>query len=461
MRLSGLEPRPGEAFGPYVVETRIAEGGMASLWRARHGAEPAPVALKTMLPHVARKPDCTRMFLREAMLGMRLRHPNLVPVHDVGVIGDRHFIEMAFVEGKNLRELLRSRPLPLPMTLAVFSGVFDGLAFLHDFPGEGTEGAGLVHRDISPENLLLGADGHVRLLDLGVASSDLGGGPSALQGKLHYMAPEVFEGAPPDATRDVYAAGVTLFEVLTGHRPYSGTTERALRAEVRAGRRPSATNFRPDLPPELDGLIDLALDPDPRRRPDAATLGGQVRSLLNRLDPRSPEAVAAAELAGWRHEEDRPRARPAPDLFAVPGRTAPPPDRGTDRGVPNQGPINQGPMNQGLTNQGHPGLDPLDPDERSIHDPGLSVFTLYERPRPARRTSTVWDLQRTGRFEPTHMSEPQMSPQARELFERGLMYRRRGDPRSALEAWEMAARIDPSSRVLATNVRRMREKLRR
>jgi serine/threonine-protein kinase len=425
---------PGSRLGPYIVEARLAEGGMATLWRARIDGEAHPVVLKTMLPHLARHPEIAAMFAREASLSARLAHPNIVPVHDLGILRGRPFIEMPLVEGPNLRQLLRAhlrarRPFPAKLALAACADASDALAYLHDFSSEDGEPEGLVHRDVSPENLLLGVDGRTRLLDFGVATSEVATWTRVgqLKGKLHYMAPETFKGVSSGAGRDVFALGVSLYELVAGRRPFRAKTEAELMYAISEGQYPRLSDLRRDIPGALVELVHRALSPKPEARGSALRFGDDARAVLAELGVDDPRGEAADLLATCDLAEGLTRAVDAGGEPSLPGET---------RSMPAAAESED---------------DIFTAHRRRASSAGGSPSALFA----ARRDPAAAPPAAAPRA-----ARP-MSLEASRHFERGLEYKRRGLLRETLGEWEMAAQLDPDSRLIRTNLRRIREKLRR
>src|SRR5580692_1485009 len=199
----------------YHVRSRIAHGGMATVYLATDTRLDREVALKVMHADLARDDDFVVRFIGEAKSVAKLSHPNIVGVYDQGADGQYLYLAMEYVPGRTLRELLRERGwLPWPEALAVMDPVLAGLAAAHQ--------AGIVHRDVKPENVLLTADGRVKVVDFGLARASAAVGNTragVIIGSVNYIAPEQVTGAPSDPRTDVYSAGIMLFEMLTGRQP--------------------------------------------------------------------------------------------------------------------------------------------------------------------------------------------------------------------------------------------------
>jgi eukaryotic-like serine/threonine-protein kinase len=279
--------------GHYELLAEFACGGMASVHFGRvvgPGGFAKTVAIKRLRPVYARDPEFVRMLLTEARLTGLLDHPNIVSTLDVVATEDDVFVVMEYVRGQSLSKIhgvLRSRSERTPpgIAAAIVSGVLHGLHAAHtavDAYGRHLE---IVHRDVSPQNILVGTDGVARIADFGVAQSS---SPSnvpadelAIFGKLAYMAPEVLRGRPATPRSDVYAMGIVLWETLTGERLYTGATQDDLRNAALTYSPPPPSRFTPDVPPSLDDVTLRALERDPTRRFESA--GEMARALETAL----------------------------------------------------------------------------------------------------------------------------------------------------------------------------------
>ncbi|HZS41314.1 MAG TPA: serine/threonine-protein kinase [Polyangia bacterium] len=293
----------GSLVGHYLVERRIGGGGMADVFAARRiGSGDVKrvmrrVALKRLRPEFNDDPAFVHMFLDEARIVARLSHPNIVTLHDVGQSRGELYLAMELVDGPTLSRLLkvsRARRRPIDPDVAAEIGVrlADALAYAHAAVGEDGRSLELIHRDVSPQNVLLTVDGHVKLADFGIARSALHTVHTAtgvLKGKLSYMAPEQIQGLAYGQQVDLYAVGVVLYELVTGARPFEGDSEQTMLRDIVAGelQRSRALERAPEA---LRQVIAAALDPDPGRRPAGA------RSLHAQLVPLRDEAQARAKL---------------------------------------------------------------------------------------------------------------------------------------------------------------------
>lgn len=301
---------PWPDYGPYSQITPLARGGMGELWLARqrgHGGLERRVVLKRALPGHAADPEFQDMFIREARIAASLDHPNVARVYDSGVTPQgRSFLAMEYVHGADLRELLRShrgRPLPLHHALTVGAALAAGLDYVHARDDLDGRHLGLVHRDVSPGNILLSYDGAIKITDFGVARADaesLATRSGAVKGKLAYMAPEQARGEDLDPRADLYALGVILFEMVIGHRPFGRTKDVALLYRLLEEDAPRAGVLRPDLPPALAETIDRLLARDKERRFDRAA---EVRDALEQLCASNGWVLSGPRLG--RYVEER------------------------------------------------------------------------------------------------------------------------------------------------------------
>lgn len=283
------EPLP-RRFGRYVLFERIGEGGMARLYLARQRSELGSGRLsvvKLILPIFATNDEFSRLLIEEAKLAAKLSHGNIVQVTDLGREGDSLYIAMEYVEGFDLSELLRrcsksKVPMPIEFSLLILQEALRALDHAHKKRGDDGKPLGIVHRDVSPSNVIVSFDGQVKLCDFGIARA-MGVGSElpeeAIQGKAGYMSPEAARGEAVDAKSDVFAAGVIAWELLAGRRLHKG----------QAGRPPSLEQARsaeiPELPrrghpneEELIAIVTKALAKDPKQRHQSA------REMLKRLE---------------------------------------------------------------------------------------------------------------------------------------------------------------------------------
>jgi serine/threonine protein kinase len=332
-----LAPREQLAAGSrYQLLARIAAGGMATVYigRLREAGAGGPlVAVKRAHPHLVRDPVFARMFLAEARLASRIHHPNVVQVRDVEQVEGELLLVMDYVEGGSLSDLLNptgeaSLPLDPAMAVRIVLDAAGGLDAAHDLADENGVHLGVVHRDVSPQNILVGTDGVARIADFGIAKPLLEGTSATvsmgLKGKFAYMAPEYVRHEGFDARSDVFALGVVAWEALTGKRLFRAANEIATLKLLlgMAPRRPS--DVRPGLPPALDDVVLRALDKLPEGRwptacsfavalQDAASKAGLVASHLevgSQVSARVGDALH--EQQSWLSRKDDATALEGP-----------------------------------------------------------------------------------------------------------------------------------------------------
>ena len=260
--------------GRYAVTARIAHGGMATVYRATDTRLDREVALKVMHVELARDEDFVRRFIGEAKSVARLSHQNVVAVYDQGADGPFLYLAMEYIHGRTLRQLLRERGWFSPAAaLDIMTGVLDGLAAAHK--------SGIVHRDVKPENVLLTADGRVKVADFGLARAQAAAGQTRaglLIGTVAYVPPEQVSGEVTGQSGDVYSAGVMLFELLTGRQPFRGDTPLSVAYQHVNQDVPAPSSLMPGIPAAVDQLVLAATSRDPARRPaDAAEFARAVR----------------------------------------------------------------------------------------------------------------------------------------------------------------------------------------
>jgi serine/threonine-protein kinase len=276
-------------IGRYVLFREVAHGGMATVHLGRLrgvGGFTRTVAIKRLLPPFARNPEFVAMFLDEGRLAARIKHPNVVPVMDIVASDGELFLVMEYVHGEGFSKLLkRARTLGIPVppgiAVAVLIDVLYGLHAAHETRDERGEPLGIVHRDVSPQNMIVGVDGIARVLDFGIAKAAQCAHTETrageLKGKLTYMAPEQVTAGVVDRRTDVYAAGVTLWEALTGQRMFPPLEFPQLLTEILKKEHVPPSCLAPTSSPELDAVVLCALERDPRHR--YATAGDMAADL--------------------------------------------------------------------------------------------------------------------------------------------------------------------------------------
>lgn len=282
--------------GRYAVTARIAHGGMATVYQATDTRLDREVALKVMHAELARDEDFVRRFVGEARSVARLSHQNVVAVFDQGADGPFLYLAMEYVPGRTLKELLRDSGRFRPATaLEIMAGVLDGLAAAH--------ASGIVHRDVKPENVLVTADGRVKVADFGLARAQSAAGHTRaglLIGTVAYVPPEQVTGGTTGPRGDVYSAGVMLFELLTGRQPFTGDTALSVAYQHVNSGVPAPSAMAPGIAAPVDQLVLAATSRDPAHRPaDAGEFLRSVRQVRESLpQPSGLTGVMGAGVQG-------------------------------------------------------------------------------------------------------------------------------------------------------------------
>ena len=291
------------AFGNFDVGERIGRGGMAEVFRATFREGPRRgrvVALKRLLPQYAANAEYVDLFCAEADLSRMLRHPNVVEVLEAGSVGEPFYMAMEFIDGRDVGQVLgrcRERGVRLPVDFAVFLAqkLLEALDYAHHARGPSGKALNLVHCDVSPSNLFVSRTGEIKLGDFGIAKIRAldGHARNGIWGKVHYASPELLKGEDPLPQADVWAAAVTLYELLAGERPFPGATVEEIAGAVLKADPPPPSELRPDVPEPLERVLRMALHPDPGERfEDAGTFAAALGPLY---DDRigTPLAIAA------------------------------------------------------------------------------------------------------------------------------------------------------------------------
>ncbi|MBL8685370.1 MAG: serine/threonine protein kinase [Myxococcales bacterium] len=316
---------PGTRFGRYEVITEIASGGMATVFlgRALGAAGFARlVAIKCLHPHVAKDDEFVQMFMDEARLAARIRHPNVVPTQDLENGDDGLFLVMDFVDGEGLLGLLRGvfkdrKRVPVPIALRIALDVCAGLHAAHELTGQSGEPLRLVHRDVSPHNILVGVDGISRITDFGIARAEERLSVTRdgqIKGKIAYMAPEQTSGVPVDRRADLWSLGVVLWECLAGRRLFFGQNDGEVLRNLLVHPIPRLKELVPEIPEALDAAVMKALARDPDERyATASQMAESIEEAGGSVGIASARAVGTfvREIAGERIEALHAAARAA------------------------------------------------------------------------------------------------------------------------------------------------------
>jgi eukaryotic-like serine/threonine-protein kinase len=314
--------------GRYHVESRLARGGMATVYLALDRRLDRTIAIKVMHPQLAEDEEFVSRFIREAKSAARLSHPNVVAVYDQGADDGTVFLAMEHVAGRTLRDLMREKGrLSARQTLEVMESVLAALGAAHH--------AGIVHRDVKPENVLLADDGRIKVADFGLARAVSGAtshtsATGVLMGTVAYLSPEQVERGVADPRSDVYAAGILLFEMLTGAKPYDGETAIQVAYRHVHDDVPAPSSIVPGLPPALDALVARATSRDPDGRP-----GDARRFLAELAQVRRGLSDAELDTAGRATIPAPAQSTPAHTLVVSTPLSAAPvpsPARGGDTG---------------------------------------------------------------------------------------------------------------------------------
>ena len=324
-------PLPGGTpFGQYELIEPIATGGMAEVFRARmRGVEGFQkiVAIKRILAHLTDNDEFVTMFVDEAKLAAQLQHPNIIHIYDLGKIERSYYIAMEYIDGKDLRSILRTlgdKKARLPLGLALFIGsrLAAALDYAHRKKDLQGTAMALVHRDVSPQNVLISYDGDIKLCDFGIAKAASKASHTragALKGKLQYMSPEQAWGKDIDNRSDIFSLGLVLYEMLSGRKGFVGDSELSILEQVRSSRLVPLRDIDPSIPPEVERVVMKALKEDREERyQTAADMASELGSILQSIRPApgAPELGAfLADLVGRERPVSTatvPAPRPAP-----------------------------------------------------------------------------------------------------------------------------------------------------
>jgi len=303
------EATDGIKFGQYVLLEKIATGGMAEVWKARmRGVEGFQkiVAIKKILPHLSDNQDFIEMFVDEAKLAAQLNHNNIIHIYDLGKIQSSYYIAMEYIDGYDLKNILkraqeRDQPLSVEIALFVASKIAAALDYAHRKRDFEDKEMGLVHRDVSPQNVLISEEGDIKLCDFGIAKAASKASHTqagALKGKLQYMSPEQAWGRNIDKRSDIFALATVLFEMLTARKLFSGDNELSILEQVREARVTPPSQFNDEVTPEIDAIVLKALQKDPANRYQTA---GEMQRDLDAVLYSFKPTPTSADLAIYMH----------------------------------------------------------------------------------------------------------------------------------------------------------------
>jgi serine/threonine-protein kinase len=289
-----------ERFGSYEIFEQLGAGGLASVHLARSPAIKNPVALKRLFPHIAKVRELVGSFIDEARLARYLRHPGIARVYEYGRIKGTYFIAFEFVPGPTLQQLQRQcsahvGQVPIPVVLEVAWQLCEALDHAHNLRDEHGQPLHIVHRDVSPSNVIVSNTGQVKLIDFGLAKtkqSTVHSQVGVIKGKVNYVAPEYISGRL-DARCDLWALGVVLHELLTGRRLFDDPESLVTLERVRSLPIPPPSRINREVPVDLDRIVLTALERDPARRWQSAA---EMRAALERHASRR---ITPRQLVAW------------------------------------------------------------------------------------------------------------------------------------------------------------------
>ncbi len=271
-----MKPRP---FGHYFILEKIAQGGMAEIFKGLtydFSGLKKFIVIKRILPHIAANPNFIKMLIDEAKIAVRLNHGNIAQTFDLGKVADDYFIVMEYVSGYTISQLVKKavelkQPIPIPAATFVVGEICQGLDYIHRRKDESGKSMEIVHRDISPQNIIVTESGNVKIVDFGIAQaafklSEIEGGGGILKGKFAYMSPEQSEALPTDYRSDIFSAGIVLWEMLTGKRLFKKKSNSETIDAVRKMVIHPPSAYRAGLNPRLDEIVFKALKRDPSER---------------------------------------------------------------------------------------------------------------------------------------------------------------------------------------------------
>jgi TonB family protein len=328
------EPLDGARFGQYVLVERIATGGMAEVWKARmRGVEGFQkiVAIKKILPHLSDNQDFIEMFIDEAKLAAQLSHNNIIHIYDLGKIQSSYYIAMEYVDGFDLKTILKKaeekdQPITVELALFIASKIAAALDYAHrkrDFEDRDLR---LVHRDVSPQNVLISQEGDIKLCDFGIAKAASKASHTqagALKGKLQYMSPEQAWGRDIDKRSDIFALATVLFEMLTNRKLFGGDNELSILEQVREARIAPPSQYNDEVTPEIDKIVLKALQKDAGNRyQTAGEMERDINAVLYTFRPTPTSADLAIYMHRLQTSADVVRDEPQSMSHQVPAASA-------------------------------------------------------------------------------------------------------------------------------------------
>ncbi len=333
-------------FGKYDLLEKVAAGGMAEVWRARlrDGSGGGEIlAVKRILPAIAADHNFITMFLNEARIAVQLSHPGVVQIRDLGEIDGSYFLAMEYVAGQNLRTIIdrtrqsaNSWELPLPFACHVVLRIAEALHYVHQKKDADGRDLNIVHRAVSPENVLVSYDGHVKLVDFGIAKAATASNMTRaglIKGKLAYLSPEQSRGLVLDGRSDVFSLGAVFYELLTGVRIFLGDSEYATVMNVRERQIPRPSAARDRVSPALEAIVMKALARDlSARYTSAGEMAADIQVLLLKQTTFGRDDLSTQLRSSFSDEWEKEQAVTAelasapvtPARAALPLRPSPP-----------------------------------------------------------------------------------------------------------------------------------------
>lgn len=367
-----------KTLGKYTLVRHLATGGMAEIWLAEQagpGGFAKELVIKQILPHLAQDDQFTRMFLDEARLAAQLSHPKIAQIYELGETDGQYFIAMEFIDGVDLSDVIelaaaKGRPIPFNIVAKIMMDVLEALDYAHDYTGRDGQAFNLVHRDVTPHNVIVSNDGIVKLVDFGVAKARANQSKTqtgAVKGKFAYMAPEQIQNKDLDRRADIFAAGVLLYELLTSEKPFG--EDLAAVSNILSQDAPDPRQARPDVPEELVRVAHRAMTKERDGRYfDAHDMLRDIESWLR----NDGEYVGDRQLSAWiREMQGMPTIR---NTGAISPNRSTPHEAKVPDATPTPGPVNT-PMPSPATPTAGLELPPaLTGDHETVDE---------DRPRPA------------------------------------------------------------------------------
>ncbi len=287
-------------LGNYVIERKIASGGMGEIYFGKLGGIEGferEVAIKKMLPHLSADPDFINMMIKEAKLTVLLHHPNIVQIYDLSKDGNEYYIAMEYVPGSTVGKIIqrtvqRNEKLPVPICVHITMQVLRGLAYAHELCDPAGNPIHLLHRDITPQNILVTSEGWVKITDFGIAKARneiSTTSPGMIKGKIGYIAPEQLAGKPAEQGVDIFCAGILLWEMLAGKRLFKGPTEADTFRMISECNIPAMSTLRDDVPEGIEKVMRKALAANPQERYPSAD--AYLRDLNTAIFPETADDV--------------------------------------------------------------------------------------------------------------------------------------------------------------------------